>query len=78
MLPLLLAGGIWAYNAVKIAQLHNRNNSLRKRDSEDEETKNLTIYKDCTFEDKRTYNFYNNCTFNTYIIKRSRDKEDSE
>ncbi len=78
MLPLLLAGGIWAYNAVKIAQLRNRNNSLRKRDPEDEETKNLTIYKDCTFEDKRTYNYYNNCTFNTYIIKRSRDKEDSE
>ncbi len=78
MLPLLLAGGIWAYNAVKIAQLRNRNNSLKKRDSEEEETKNLTIYKDCTFEDKRTYNYYNNCTFNTYIIKRSRDKEDSE
>jgi hypothetical protein len=78
MLPLILAGAIWTYNAVKIAQLHNRNNSLRKRDSEDEETKNLTIYKDCTFEDKRTYNYYNNCTFNTYIIKKGKDKEDSE
>lgn len=78
MLPLILAGAIWTYNAVKIAQLRNGNNSLRKSDPEDEEAKNLTIYKDCTFEDKRTYNYYNNCTFNTYIIKRSRDEDTSE
>lgn len=79
MLPLILAGAIWTYNAVKIAQLRSRNNSVRKRDPEENsETKNLTIYKDCTFEDKRTYNYYNNCTFNTYIIKRGKDKEDSE
>jgi hypothetical protein len=77
MLPLLLAGGIWAYNAVKIAQLRNRNNSLRKRDSDDEKTRNLTVYKDCNFhyEDKRTYNSYNNCTFNYYIIKKGEDDE---
>jgi hypothetical protein len=72
MLPLILAGAIWGYNAVKIAQLRSRNNSLRKRD-EDEENKSLTIFKDCTFEDKRTYNYYNNCTFNTYIIMKSKD-----
>jgi hypothetical protein len=77
MLPLLLAGAIWGYNAVKIAQLANRKNRIRKRDPEDGETKNLTIYKDCTFryEDKRTYNNYNNCTFNTYYIIREEKDE---
>ena len=80
MLPLLLAGGIWAYNAVKIAQLRSGNNRIKKRDSDDTETKSLTIYKDCNFHyvDKRTYNSYNNCTFNYYIIKKGKDKEDSE
>jgi len=73
MLPLLIAGAIWGYNAVKIAQLSSRNNRLKKRDSEDEETKNLTIYKDCTFEDKRTYNHFENCTFNYYIGKKGND-----
>jgi hypothetical protein len=77
MLPLLLAGGIWAYNAVKIAQLRSGNNRIKKRDSEDKETRNLTIYKDCNFKyvDKRTYNSYNNCTFNYYIIKKGEDDE---
>ena len=68
MLPLILAGAIWGYNAVRIAQLANRNNRLKKRDSDDENAeKNLTIFHNCTFEDKRTYNYYNNCTFNIYI-----------
>jgi len=70
MLPLLIAGAIWGYNAVKIAQLANRNNRLKKREPEDEETKDLTIYKDCTFNDKRTFNFnhYDHCTINNYYI----------
>jgi len=78
MLPLLLAGGIWAYNAVKIAQLSNRNNRLKKRDPDDENAeKNLTIFHNCNFkhEDKRIYNNYNNCTFNYYIIKKGKDDE---
>jgi hypothetical protein len=79
MLPLLLAGGIWAYNAVRIAQIRNeRKNHISRRNSDDqEETKNLAIYKDCTFkhEDRRTYNSYNNCTFNYYIIKKGDDDE---
>jgi len=29
MLPLLIAGAIWGYNAVKIAQLSSRNNRLK-------------------------------------------------
>ena len=77
MLPLLLAGGIWAYNAVKIAQIRSGNNRIKKRDSDDKETRNLTIYKDCNFhyEDKRTYKYYNNCKFVTYIIKKGEDDE---
>lgn len=68
MFPLVIAGLVWGYNAVKIAQLASRKNRLQKRES-DEEEKNLTIFNNCTFEDKRTSNYYNNCTFNTYIIK---------
>ncbi len=70
MLPLLIAGAIWGYNAVKIAQLANRNNRLKKRDSDEEDTeKNLNLYNNCTFkhEDKRTYNHFQNCTFNIYL-----------
>lgn len=77
MLPLILAGAIWGYNAVKIAQLANRNR-LKKRDSDDESTeKNLTIFHNCNFhyEDKRTYNYYNNCTFNYYIITKGKNDE---
>lgn len=78
MLPLLaVAGLVWGYNAVKIAQLTNRNR-LSKRDSDDESTeKNLTIYKDCNFhyEDKRTYHYYSNCTFNYYITIKGKDDE---
>jgi hypothetical protein len=79
MLPLILAGAIWGYNAVKIAQLSNRNNRIKKRDSEDEETKSLTIYKDCVFrqEDKRTFNSFNNCTFNYYITIKKGDEDES-
>jgi hypothetical protein len=74
MLPLLIAGAIWGYNAVKIAQLSSRNNRLKKRDSDEENTeKNLSLYNNCTFkhEDKRRY--YNNCTFNYYIVKKGND-----
>ena len=80
MLPLILAGAIWGFNAVKIAQLRNGNNRIKKRDPEDEETKSLTIYKDCTFrhEDKRTFNFnhYARCTINNYYITIKKGDED--
>ena len=71
MLPaLILAGGIWAYNITRIAQHANRNNRIKKRDSESGDSqKNLYMFSNCNFhyEDKRTYNYYSNCTFNIYI-----------
>lgn len=75
MLPLVLAGAIWGYNAVKIAQIAKRN---RLMEQDEDEQKSLTIYKDCTFrhEDKRTYNYYHNCTFNTYIIRGGKDESE--
>lgn len=77
MLPLVIAGLIWGYNAVKIAQLASRKNRLQNKEPDGEE-KNFTIFNNCTFEDKRTYHYYNNCVFNTYIIKGSKDKESFE
>jgi len=70
MLPLVLAGAIWTYNIAKMIQLSNqRRNGVQRRDSDDTQ-KNLTIYHNCIFEDKRTFNFnhYDHCTFNTYNI----------
>ena len=73
-----------AHKKIELRELQEELNNITNNtyeaseNEEDSETKNLTIYKDCTFEDKRTYNYYNNCTFNTYIIKRGKDKEDSE
>jgi hypothetical protein len=66
MFPLALAGVIWGYNAVRMAQLSGRNNNIRKKESENEQ-KNLTLFHNCTFEDKRTYNTFNNCAFNIFI-----------
>lgn len=80
MLPLLLAGAVWGYNAIRAVQLRNGNNRIRKRNSEDEETKNLSVYKDCIFrhEDKRTFNFnhYDRCTINNYFITIKKGDDD--
>ena len=65
--PISFGRGNLAYNISKMIQLSNqRRNGVQRRNSDDEQ-KNLTIFHNCTFEDKRTYNYYNNCTFNYYI-----------
>jgi hypothetical protein len=89
MVPLLIGGaaavGIWAHNIAKIVQLSNRNrNYPQRRDSERRDLnpssgeKHLTIFNNCTFEDKRTFNFnhYDRCVINTYNIYLTRGGRD--
>jgi hypothetical protein len=66
------------YNGIRFLQIANeRKSRLSKRDSDDME-KNLTIFNNCTLEDRRTFNFnhYDRCTINNYYITIKKGEDD--